>query len=209
MKSKKPLKGLFIASDVDGTITADDTIFGFFKEFGLQEDAEKLDAACPGSDVSAILDKITSKKPVKRRAFVNAANKARLFSGAKSFFSKLERKGASVCLVTATYGPIAVRIAERLGLQKPFVIATRVSQRNGLVTGFKGPVIEGKEKEKALSVLLRRKKPRKTVGLGDSEGDSFFMKRIAAQGGLCFRVKKPRCGLMMKKILLYAESGMK
>jgi HAD superfamily phosphoserine phosphatase-like hydrolase len=190
---RRPLAGFVVATDVDGTITPRDTIFDFFDEFGLLEKAKELYEAEPGSDVSIILNEITSKQAISERVFKKIADRAEFFPKAAGFYPKLEELGAKICLLTSTYEPIARRIAERLRLKKPIVCATRVRKRNGFVTGFVGPVLEGREKEKALvRVCLDNKVPlSKTVGIADSDGDAFFMERISRASGLCVWVSNP------------------
>lgn len=208
----KPLAGFLIATDVDGTITLRDTIFDFFEKFDLLEKAKALYERKPGSDVSTILDEIASRQRVSERVFEEIADRAELFRGAVEFYSKMEALGARVCFLTSTYEPIARRIAERLKLKKPLICATRVKKRNGLVTGFKGPLIENREKEKALvGVCSETRTPlSKVVGIADSNGDAFFMKRIAEASGLCIwisKLSKPDFSAMEKLVLEKAIGG--
>lgn len=197
------LTGILIASDVDGTIVQGDTILEFFREQGFLEEAEALNEIVPGSDVSVVLRKIASHKRLGEQDFLRIADSAEFFPGAQEFYAKMERMGAVIALLTATYEPIAKRIAERLGVKKPIIAATALEKRGGRVNGIAGSIMEGQEKERA---LLRACKENgfslsDAVGIGDSQGDEAFLYRIRRKGGLCFRVSTPNFRKIEEKIL--------
>src|SRR5437667_134757 len=127
----KPLAGVLVASDVDGTITPEDTIFSLFEKYGLGEEARILDSVQQSSDVKILLNRISSRERVREKDFLDTADKVTLFPGARTFYSRLEQLGATVCLLTATYEPIAVRMALRLGLKEPIIKATKIRVKNG------------------------------------------------------------------------------
>ncbi|MFA6329363.1 MAG: HAD family hydrolase [Candidatus Micrarchaeia archaeon] len=189
----KPLEGFLIASDLDGTIVDGDTIFAFFRGFSLEKEAARLDAEENGSDVRVLLERVASRDPIPNEAFARVADDAKLFPGAAGFFSGVESLGARVCILTASYEPIAERVAGRLGLKDAVVLASRLRMAGGKAVGLVGPVIEGKQKEAA---LLRACSDAGTplsmvAGIADSEGDAPFMARIKQGGGKCIWVTKP------------------
>ena len=61
MKNAKPLDGVLIASDLDGTVTKQDTIFEFIKQFGVMEEAMRLDEKNLARMFALFLDKLTRK----------------------------------------------------------------------------------------------------------------------------------------------------
>lgn len=192
---RKPLAGFLVASDVDGTITEEDTIFALFKKFGKLRKARALDKQNLGSDVSSVFKEIASGQAVSERVFKEIADNARFFPGAPGFYSRLEQLGARVCLLTATFEPIALRIAKRLKLEKPFVCATRVRAKNGFAKECAAPVMEEKEKTNALLRVCSENgfSLSKTIGVADSKGDARFMKRISDARGLCVWIKRKPC----------------
>ncbi|HLD75941.1 MAG TPA: HAD-IB family phosphatase [Candidatus Norongarragalinales archaeon] len=201
--SFKPLSGVLLVSDIDGTIVREDSIFEFFNRFGVAEEAKRLNAAELSSDVPLLLNRIASQQPIPLAAFEEITDRATFFPGADRFFSKFESFGARVCLLSAMYEPIANRIAGRLGLSNPIVCASRVKIERGDVVGFEGPVMEGFEKEKALKKILDDSSApySKIIGLADSQGDLFFMNRIANGGGLCLWVDNPDYSQIEKTML--------
>ncbi len=210
MKNAKPLDGVLIASDLDGTVTKQDTIFEFFKQFGVMEEAMRLDEKEPSSDVRIILDKLTRKKPISVQEFEKIADQAEFFCGAKEFFSSMQQLGAKIIFLTAAYEPIAKKIAERLGVDA-IVCATKVKEENGFVTGFEGPVMDGKMKEQALIDFCEKNNflLAKTIGLGDSKMDLNFLNKIKKEGGKSFLLKNPDFEKLGKEILEMNWSGMK
>lgn len=203
MNRVKPLQGFLIASDLDGTIVENDTIFDFFQKFGLQEEAEAINEITPGADVSAMLRKIASSQELSEKDFVDVADNARVFPGAKRFFQRMQALGARVCFLTATYEPIARRIAARVGLRNAIVFATRLRTGKTRVIGVEGKVVEAAEKERALLRACKqlRLRLRNAVGIADSQNDGFFMKRIEQTGGLCLWVRKPNYKAIENKVM--------
>ncbi|MBI5176643.1 histidinol-phosphate transaminase [Candidatus Micrarchaeota archaeon] len=203
MTAEKPLEGLLVASDLDGTVTPDDSIFKLFEKYGLAQEAKVLDAKERSSDVKLLLDRIVKGEGISTADLAGVADECSLFEGAPGFYSRLEGLGARICLLTTTYEPIAARMAFRLGIKKPEIIATKVKVENRQVTGFRGPLMEGEEKKKALTELAASSGMplSRAVGLGDSEGDAPFMDAIAATGGECFWISKPDFPVIERKIL--------
>lgn len=207
--TKKPLTGILIASDVDGTIVPNDTIFDFFGKYGKRGEAEKLNAAVAGSDIAILLNKIARGNEITEKDFTAIADNAALFPGAVEFYKEIERLGAEILLLSASYSPIVERIAQRLGLKQPIVRATEVKWKNGVVYKC-GRVIEVEEKQKALLEVIEKEKMqlKKTVGIADSKSDRFFMNAIKEAGGLCFWVRQPDFQSIMKQLLKF-EGGKK
>ena len=205
----KPLEGVLVVSDVDGTVTPEDTIFSLFEKYGAAEEAKALDSIRRSSDVKIILDRISSRTTIREKDLTDVADDAKLFAGCRPFYSRLERLGAKVCLLTTTYEPIAERMALRLGLEKPLVKATKVRMKGGIVLGFEGPLMEGGEKRKAvLEASSGLGFPLSAVvGIGDSQGDAEFMAAIAAGSGLCFWVKRPDFAMIERKMLERYSGG--
>lgn len=199
----KILSGMLIASDVDGTITPNDTIFDFFDKYGKRQEADGLNEAEAGSDISIILDRIAGENRVTEKEFDDIANNAALFPGAAEFYQELEEKGAKVLLLSASYTPIIKRISERIGLKRPVINATEIKWKTGLVDKC-GRVVEVGEKQKALLEVVAQggMQLEKTIGIADSQSDRFFMGAIKEAGGRCFWVKgQPNFASMMKGIL--------
>ena len=199
----KPLNGVLIASDVDGTITPNDTIFDFFDKYNKRKEAEELNEAEAGSDISIIMDHIARENRVTEKEFVGIADKAILFPGAVEFYRELEEKGARILLLSASYTPIIKRISERLGLKKPVISATEIKWKNNLAEEC-GRVVEVEEKQTALLEVVAQEgmELKKTIGIADSESDRFFMGAITEAGGLCFWVKgQPDFTRMMEDVL--------
>jgi len=193
VNKQKPLDGVLVASDVDGVITREDTLFSFFNKYGKLEKARALNERLPGADIAQILSEIARENEITKEELALEGNEARLFRGAKRFYSKLEKLGAQVCLLTATYEPIAEGIAARLELKKPAIMASRVRIAGGKVKGVGNRVMEGVQKKRALRRLCRRFgiPLSKVVGIGDSPGDREFMDEIAQGGGLCIWMTRP------------------
>ncbi len=190
MKTKL-LAGILIASDVDGTITANDTIFDFFDKYDKQKEAEELNKAEAGSDISIILDRIAMENKVTEKEFTDIANNAVLFPGAVEFYKEMENKGAKILLLSASYNPIIKRISKRLELKQPIIRATEIKWKNSLVDKC-GRVVEVEEKKEALLEVIAQENMqlKKTIGIADSESDRFFMNAVKKAGGLCFWVKQ-------------------
>lgn len=205
--NEKPLVGVLIASDIDGTITSNDTIFDLFEKFGLKEEAERINATAPGEDINLVLDKIAKENVLTREDFNSVADSAVLFPEAGAFYQQLEQLGAKVLLLSATYEPIAVRIASRLGLTNATACATQLKWTGNRVTGC-GLVVELQEKEKILKKVAVENKfaLSKTVGIADSPNDKPFMDLINEQKGLCIWVdslKQPDYEKMKQIILQF------
>lgn len=207
--TKKPLKGILIASDVDGTITPNDTIFDFFDKYGKREEAEELNAAVAGSDIAILLNKIARGNEVTEKDFTAIADHPVLFPGAMEFYKEMEEKGAKILLLSASYSPIVEGIAQRLKLKQPIVRATEVKWKNKVVYKC-GRVIEVEEKQKALLEVVEKEKMqlKKTVGIADSKSDRFFMNAIKEAGGLCLWVKRPDFQSILEQLLKF-EGGKK
>lgn len=184
-------KGIVVC-DIDGTITKEDTLFAFFEEFGKLEQAKELDLEEPSSDVKKILDELAAKKPIPIEKFYRIGKSAKLRKGAKNFFSKLRDSGFGIALVSATYEPIALKIAERACEKKAIVKATKVVTKEGFVEGFEGPLMEGPEKTKAIERISRGlgSPLSKFVGIGDGALDAPFIRRIVEAGGLGIAVSR-------------------
>ncbi len=199
----KPLNGILIASDVDGTITPNDTIFDFFDKYGKRQEAEELNEAEAGSDISIILDRIANENKVTEKEFSDIANNTVLFPGAAYFYQELEEKGAKLLLLSASYTPIIKRISERLGLKQPIICATEIKWKNTVV-GKCDRVVEVEEKQKALLEVATQQgmQLEKTIGIADSQSDRFFMGAIKEAGGCCFWVKgQPDFARILEDIL--------
>ncbi|MBI5635900.1 haloacid dehalogenase-like hydrolase, partial [Candidatus Micrarchaeota archaeon] len=136
------------------------------------------------------------------REFEQVAQQAEFFDGAKEFFSSMQELGAKIIFLTAAYEPMAEKIAQRLEVNA-VVCATKVRRENGFVTGFEGPVMDGKMKEKALVDYCSKNgfSLSNTIGLGDSKTDLDFLNAITAGGGESFLSKTPDYPALGKKIL--------
>lgn len=186
-----PLSSVLIVSDIDGTLVDGDTLFDFFDAFGVKEDAERLNAVSPSSDVPVLLARVAAGDGIAESVFQKIADNATFFPGAVSFFQRMQSRGARICLLSATYAPIARRIAERLRLEAGVVCATDVKGRDGRVTGFAGPLMERDQKRQALERVCAAMSiaPSNVVGLADSDGDCDFMDCIGNGGGLTFWIR--------------------
>ncbi len=201
----KLLEGVLVAADVDGTIVENDTIFDFFEKYGMLEEAKAINEISPGADVSAVLRKIAAQNELDEGDFVKIADDAKIFAGAKEFFAKMQLLGCRVCLLTATYEPIARRVAGRLELENAVVCATRLAKSNGRIVGVEGRVMDAGEKRRALEIVCRREsiKPGNVVGIADSENDAPFMELVEENGGLC--LWKPEYASLEKKVAEWAK----
>jgi phosphoserine phosphatase len=203
MNGRKPLAGVLVASDVDGVIVNGDTIFSFFERYGKFAKAKTLNKRKPGSDITLVLVEIVRENKVTEETLAREAKLAKLYPGARQFYSGLEALGARVCLLTATYEPIAKGIAKRVGLKRPIIMATKVKSASGLLKGALGTAMEAGRKKSALRQACRRTgiPLSMTVGIGDSPSDRLFMDDIANSRGMCAWVKQPDFAKIKKQIL--------
>ncbi|MBI5036406.1 haloacid dehalogenase-like hydrolase [Candidatus Micrarchaeota archaeon] len=173
--------------DVDGTLAEGDTIFRLFSTFGKKERAEEINRVAPSEDVELVLEEILEEQgPIPMSDFEEEGRSAKFVEDAEELVRKCGSLG-EVFLLTCTYEPIAMKIAERLGVRPENVFSTLLSIRNGFVVGFKGPIMDGEQKRTTLREICGSGK--KVVGLGDSAADAPFLSEISARGGLALTVK--------------------
>ncbi len=206
------MKKIALVFDVDETITKEDTIFQFFDKFGKRGRAERIydwvkndpgrisqEFGIPGGkinpsiDVELILREILNEKgEIPVEVLGEVGEKAELSKVAEEFFGYFrEKKQFEVFFITSEYRQIAEAIAKRLGVLEKNVFCTELKIKRGKVVGFKGPVMESKEKMKALRQIAKRGFANSRIfAFGDSESDKYFIGDAVRKGGVGVAVRK-------------------
>ncbi len=207
---KNPEK--FIAVfDMDGTLTPRDTIFGLFDLLGVGSRAERVYKASksnpawvsnefgiplsnvfPGIDVELVIKEALEKGPVTNSRFASAAA-VPLYPGGKRLIARLRRLGnVNSFIATASYAPIARRVAARIGVDAANVASTRLLfDAQGNAVKFVGPVMEGSKKEDFVRRLSASQQVplANFVAVGDSPSDLPFLLAVQRAGGFSASVK--------------------
>jgi HAD superfamily phosphoserine phosphatase-like hydrolase len=206
------MKKIALVFDVDGTITKEDAIFQFFEVFGKRRNAEQIykwaksnpkrilkeygipeKEIYPSIDVELILKEILAEKgAIPIEVFENVGKNVKLWKGAKEFFRYFGRNQQfEVFFITSEYRPIAETIAKRLGVPQENIFCTELKIKREKVVGFKGPVMESKEKLTALRQIAKRGFPYSRIfAFGDSESDKYFIGEAVRKGGIGVAVRK-------------------
>ncbi|MFH1199521.1 MAG: HAD-IB family phosphatase [Candidatus Micrarchaeota archaeon] len=197
--------------DMDGTLTPRDTIFGLFDLLGMRSRAERVYKASlsnpawvskefdipvkdvfPGIDIELVIKEALRQGPISNRQF-NRVAAAPLYPGAKRLVASLPDLGdVTPFIATASYAPIAERIAARIGIDEANVASTRLLlDDQGNAVEFVGPVMEGPKKAEFVRQLAAsRKVPRSCfIAVGDSPSDLSFLLTVKRAGGFAASVK--------------------
>jgi HAD superfamily phosphoserine phosphatase-like hydrolase len=206
------MKKIALVFDVDETITKGDTIFQFFEVFGKRGKAERiyrwvksnpkrilkkygipLKEINPSIDIELVLKEILAEKgAISIEVFENIGKKAELAKGATEFFEYFGKKRQfEVFFITSEYRPIAETIAERLGVPEKNIFCTELKIRRGNVVDYKGPVMESRDKLRALKKISKRGFAYSRIfTFGDSESDKYFIGEAVRKGGTGVAVRK-------------------
>jgi len=198
-------------SDIDGTITAEDSILAFFGRFGKRNRAEQLwkwskekperaaqelgiplNRVYPSMDIEVVFKEILEENgPVALDVFAEVAKGAALAKSAEAFIRTTQTWG-EVVLLSAMFQPQAEAFAKRFGLPAQSAFATKLRRQGSCVTEFTGPVCEGQVKAETLETIREKTGVplSRFVGIGDSASDAPFIKRIVQAGGLGLAVSK-------------------
>jgi phosphoserine phosphatase len=217
--------------DQDGTLTPADTILDFYAAFGKRERGEKIyewsknapqrierEFGIPQSKVYESIDvELIAKEifrengAVKKRVFEEIASKAKIFDGVKEFVAAMRGEGFQVFVASATYEPISLAFAKRVGISTQNVGATKLElDSKGNAVGFVGPVME-----RGVKADFVRRTSKKTgvawsrfVGIGNSASDDPFLDAISNAGGLSIKLNaEPDFAAITKKVMEYAEKN--
>ncbi|MDP2717702.1 MAG: HAD family hydrolase [Candidatus Micrarchaeota archaeon] len=192
-------------SDIDETLTAEDSILAFFDRFGKRRRAEQVwqwsranpekiesefgiprSDVRPSMDVELVLKEILAEgNRIDVAEFEKTARSTALAPGAKKLMATASSLG-DVFLLSAMFQPQAEAFARRLGVPAENAVATRLFISGRRVTGFLGPLMEGTAKADALDVIAKQTgiPLSRFAGIGDSASDAPFIRRIVRAGGL-------------------------
>ncbi|MFH1200448.1 MAG: HAD-IB family phosphatase [Candidatus Micrarchaeota archaeon] len=197
--------------DMDGTLTPRDTIFGLFGLIGLRSRAERVYKASlsnpawvskefgipvkdvfPGIDIERVIKEALENAPISAQQF-NRVAASPLYPGARPLIARLQRLGnVETFIATASYAPIAQRIAARLGVDASNVACTRLLlDTQGNAVKFVGPVMEGPKKADFIRQLAASKRVPldNFIAVGDSPSDIPFLLAVQRAGGFAASVK--------------------
>ncbi len=209
---KKPFRYALVL-DMDGTLTPADTIFQLFERLGKRPRAEQVykwsktrpdriarefgvpeSRVFPGMDAELVLkETLRERDSISASCFERVAG-VTLYPGARRFVRRLAlHYSVTPFIATASYSPVALSIARRLGIAEGNVGATRLLlDADGNAVSFVGPVMEGAQKEDFVRTLGKKLRIplRNFIGVGDSPSDLPFLLAIKRSGGMVLSVKK-------------------
>ncbi len=145
----------------------------------------------PRGTVLSILLELNSHRNIPVAKMQEIGQKLPLTRGAGKLIEALKKHPKigrnNIFINSATYGPIAVEVAKRLGIPEENVFSTKVNSEKGMLVSTES-VNGGINKLKSLEEISRQREIPFTrmLGFGDSPADVPFLAEISKAGGFSF-----------------------
>jgi phosphoserine phosphatase SerB len=173
--------------DMDGTLIREESAVVLAKEFGRQDEIDKIIAESMRGQRpfrEAYLSGLKSFSGVSRDSLFGVVDKLTLQPGVLEFVARCKEKSIPIFLISGGFAPVAQAISSKLGLQG--WCASEVEVINDKMTGLPGKLtVDGPYKEQWMCEICENKNidMNSIVAVGDGANDKWMLSRAALSIG--------------------------